>query len=111
MQGGLAALRHKTSVTAELVAFPHTIFALPFAFMGMLLGARGLPTAWQLGWIVSCMLNRIRRVALASSTLTRSISRTKMRVSEAGACPSSHSLVLVHEGMWICSPCAWVRAR
>ena len=64
MQGGLAALRRKTSVTAELVAFPHTIFALPFAFMGMLLGANGLPTLWQLGWILAAMVGA-RTAAMA----------------------------------------------
>jgi len=56
MPGSLAALRRGASVTAELVAFPHTIFALPFAFMGMLLGAGGLPSAWQLAWIVAAMV-------------------------------------------------------
>jgi len=38
------ALR-RLGVYAELVAFQHTIFALPFAFMGMILAARGWPGA------------------------------------------------------------------
>jgi len=56
MGGMLGALRRRLVLTGELVAFPHTLFALPFAFMGMLLGAGGWPTAWQFGWIVAAMV-------------------------------------------------------
>ncbi len=38
-----------------MVRFEHTIFALPFAFIGALLARKGLPTAWQIGWIVAAM--------------------------------------------------------
>ncbi len=43
-------------VYLELVKFPHTIFALPFAFMGALLAAGGMPTASQLLWILIAMV-------------------------------------------------------
>jgi len=56
MGGMLGALRRRLVLTGELVAFPHTLFALPFAFMGMLLGAGGWPTPWQFGWIVAAMV-------------------------------------------------------
>jgi len=56
MGGMLGALRRRLVLTGELVAFPHTLFALPFAFMGMLLGAGGWPTARQFGWIVAAMV-------------------------------------------------------
>src|SRR5262252_5522115 len=39
-----------------MIKFEHTVFALPFAFIGALLAAKGLPTAWQLGWIVAAMV-------------------------------------------------------
>jgi 4-hydroxybenzoate polyprenyltransferase len=40
----------------ELVKFPHTIFALPFALGAMLIAARGLP-AWSIvGWIMLAMV-------------------------------------------------------
>jgi len=55
MGGIIGAIRRRLSLTAELVAFPHTIFALPFAFMGMLLGASGKPTPWQVFWITVAM--------------------------------------------------------
>jgi 4-hydroxybenzoate polyprenyltransferase len=39
-----------------MIKFEHTVFALPFAFIGALLAAKGLPTAWQIGWIVAAMV-------------------------------------------------------
>lgn len=56
MVGSPGSLRRRLSLTAELVAFPHTVFALPFAFMGMLLGGRGWPTLHQLVWITAAMV-------------------------------------------------------
>lgn len=37
-----------------LVAFRHSIFALPFALQGAWLAARGTPRALLIGWIVAC---------------------------------------------------------
>ncbi len=40
----------------ELVTFQHTIFALPFAYIGMILGARAIP-AWPVwGWVTIVMV-------------------------------------------------------
>lgn len=39
----------------ELIKFEHTIFALPFAYLGMLLAAGGLPTWNQFFWITVAM--------------------------------------------------------
>src|SRR5262245_34830926 len=39
-----------------MIKFEHTVFALPFAFIGALLGRKGLPTVWQAGWIVAAMV-------------------------------------------------------
>lgn len=49
------------------IKFEHTIFALPFAYLGMVLAARGLPTLSQFIWIT---------VAMASArTLAMSLNR------------------------------------
>ncbi len=54
-------------MTASLVKFEHTIFALPFAYLGMVLAANGLPTLHQFFWIT---------VAMASArTLAMSLNR------------------------------------
>src|SRR5438094_10437095 len=47
-----------------MIKFEHTIFALPFAFIGALLASKGLPTAWQVGWIVAAMVGA-RSAAMA----------------------------------------------
>jgi 4-hydroxybenzoate polyprenyltransferase len=39
----------------ELIKFEHTIFALPFAYLGMVLAAGGLPTFFQFFWITVAM--------------------------------------------------------
>jgi len=64
MTAGLAAFRRRLTLTAELVAFPHTIFALPFAFLGMILGAGGVPSLRQVGWITVAMVGA-RTAAMA----------------------------------------------
>ena len=39
-----------------MIKFEHTVFALPFAFIGALLARKGLPTVWQVTWIVVAMV-------------------------------------------------------
>ena len=39
-----------------MIKFSHTLFALPFAFTGALLAARGLPSAGQILWILLAMI-------------------------------------------------------
>ncbi len=38
-----------------MIKFEHTLFALPFAFLGAILAANGLPTLWQMLWITIAM--------------------------------------------------------
>jgi 4-hydroxybenzoate polyprenyltransferase len=40
----------------ELIKFPHTIFALPFALTGAVLAARGIPEAAKIMWILVAMV-------------------------------------------------------
>jgi 4-hydroxybenzoate polyprenyltransferase len=46
----------KIKILLEMIKFEHTIFALPFAFTGALLAARGLPTIQQILWITVAMV-------------------------------------------------------
>ena len=55
---------HKLRITLEMIKFEHTLFALPFAFIGALLARKGIPTAWQAGWIVAAMVGA-RSAAMA----------------------------------------------
>jgi 4-hydroxybenzoate polyprenyltransferase len=46
----------KLKITLEMIKFEHTIFALPFAFIGALMAGNGLPTGRQIAWIVAAMV-------------------------------------------------------
>lgn len=46
---------YRLRVFLDLVRFEHTVFALPFAYIGMVLAADGLPTLWQLLWVTVAM--------------------------------------------------------
>jgi 4-hydroxybenzoate polyprenyltransferase len=59
----------------DLIKFEHTIFALPFAYLGMVLAAHGLPTLHQFIWI---------SIAMASArTLAMSFNRFADRQIDA----------------------------
>jgi 4-hydroxybenzoate polyprenyltransferase len=51
-------------ITLEMIKWEHSIFALPFALTGAVLAANGWPRAWQLFWIVVCMVTA-RSAAMA----------------------------------------------
>ena len=46
----------KLNITLDMIKFEHTLFALPFAFIGALLARKGLPTSHQMMWIVVAMV-------------------------------------------------------
>jgi 4-hydroxybenzoate polyprenyltransferase len=47
---------HQLRVVLEMIKIEHTLFALPFAFTGMLLAAGGWPQWTTVGWIVVAMV-------------------------------------------------------
>lgn len=50
--------------TLEMIKIEHTLFALPFAFLGAVLAARGIPSLRQLLWITLAMVGA-RSAAMA----------------------------------------------
>jgi len=74
--------------TLEMIKIEHTLFALPFAFLGAVLAARGIPTAWQIVWITVAMVGA-RSTAMAFNRIADKDydarnPRTKMRAIPAG---------------------------
>ena len=53
-----------TRLTLEMIKIEHTLFALPFAFLGAVLAANGLPSARQILWIIVAMVGA-RSAAMA----------------------------------------------
>lgn len=52
----MGSFGEKLRTTLEMIKFEHTLFALPFAFLGAILAANGLPAWWQLMWITVAMV-------------------------------------------------------
>ncbi len=59
---------HRIRIVLEAIKFEHTLFALPFAFSGAVLGAKGLPTLQQAFWILLAMIGA-RNSAMAFNRL------------------------------------------
>lgn len=87
----MALLSHswrRLRILLEMIKFEHTIFALPFALIGMLLAADGLPPLPVLGWILVAMVGA-RSSAMAFNRLVdleidRRNPRTAARALPAG---------------------------
>jgi len=76
-------------VTLEMIKIEHTLFALPFAFLGAVLAAGGRPTGWQILWITVAMVGA-RSTAMAFNRVADRYydarnERTKTRAIPAGA--------------------------
>jgi len=59
---------HQSRVVLEMIKFEHTLFALPFAFLGMILAAEGWPSWRTVLWIVVAMVGA-RSAAMAFNRL------------------------------------------
>jgi 4-hydroxybenzoate polyprenyltransferase len=60
----MPALLRNVRTTLEMIKIEHTLFALPFAFLGAVLAANGLPSGRQLVWITAAMVGA-RSTAMA----------------------------------------------
>jgi 4-hydroxybenzoate polyprenyltransferase len=60
----MPALIRNVRTTLEMIKIEHTLFALPFAFLGAVLAANGLPSGRQLVWITAAMVGA-RSTAMA----------------------------------------------
>jgi 4-hydroxybenzoate polyprenyltransferase len=67
----MASIIEKLRITLEMIKFEHTLFALPFAFLGAVLAANGLPTVIQIVWITVAMVG----ARSAAMTFNRLIDR------------------------------------
>ncbi|MDF2669067.1 MAG: 4-hydroxybenzoate octaprenyltransferase [Paenibacillus sp.] len=93
----------KTATFLEMIKFEHTIFALPFAFMGAMLGAvvgQGhLPSWIQIGWIILAMIGA-RSAAMGlnriiDKTFDKNNPRTAGRAIPAGLLSSKEVILFV----------------
>ncbi len=52
----MISIFEKIKIVLEMIKFSHTVFALPFAFMGAILSARGIPSPTKIFWILIAMV-------------------------------------------------------
>ncbi len=79
---------HNARTTLEMIKWEHSVFALPFALIGAMLAAHGVPSLHALGWIVVCMV-AARSAAMAFNRLVdadidAANARTAMRAIPVG---------------------------
>jgi len=67
----MASILNSIKTTLAMIKFEHTLFALPFAFLGAILAANGLPTWRQILWITVAMVG----ARSAAMTFNRIIDR------------------------------------
>jgi len=46
----------KLKIFLEMIKFPHTVFALPFALTSAFIASNGMPSGYQLFWIIMAMI-------------------------------------------------------
>jgi 4-hydroxybenzoate polyprenyltransferase len=84
----LTATARSVRTTLEMIKIEHTLFALPFALLGAILAAQGVPTVRELLWITLAMFGA-RSTAMAFNRLVdreydARNPRTQMRALPAG---------------------------
>nr|WP_261179123.1 UbiA family prenyltransferase [Anaerobacillus sp. CMMVII] len=93
----------KIKIILEMIKFEHTIFALPFAFLGAVLGSLLInntwPTASQWIWITLAMVGA-RSAAMAlnrviDAKIDRANPRTKDRAIPAGLISTFESAIFI----------------
>jgi 4-hydroxybenzoate polyprenyltransferase len=81
----------------------HTLFALPFAYVGAVMAARGLPTWWQLAWITLAVAGARTAAMAANRYFDRELDaknpRTARRAVASGALPPAVMLWAVVAGL------------
>jgi 4-hydroxybenzoate polyprenyltransferase len=106
------AVTGKLGHVLDAIKFEHTLFALPFAYIAMVLAARGWPGWWTVGWVTVAMIGA-RTCAMAANrvidrvvdarnprTAGRHLPRRLLRVGEMTALAAGGAaLMLLAAGM------------
>src|SRR5258706_14236612 len=95
----MPALLRNVRTTLEMIKIEHTLFALPFAFLGAVLAANGLPSARQFIWITAAMVGA-RSTAMAFNRIAdREYDARNPRTSNRALPAGRLSVALV----WACT--------
>jgi 4-hydroxybenzoate polyprenyltransferase len=102
----------KVALFLKEIRVEHTLFALPFAYVGAVLAARGFPAWSSLGWITLAVLGARTAAMAANRYLDRDIDarnpRTARRALASGALSPVSMLGAVAIGLLILLWAAWM---
>jgi 4-hydroxybenzoate polyprenyltransferase len=94
------------------IRIEHTLFALPFAYVGAVLGARGLPTFYEFVWITIAVFGARTAAMAANRYFDRSIDaknpRTARRALASGALSPAVMLWAIVIGLVLLVVAAWM---
>jgi 4-hydroxybenzoate polyprenyltransferase len=108
----MSALRHKLQEFGEILKLEHSLFALPFAFMGAFLAADGLP-GLRVGFLIALAMIFARTAGMSfNRVLDADIDRENPRTSERAVAAGRVSKISVWALAIGClaglSLCAWL---
>jgi len=94
------------------IRIEHSLFALPFAYVGAVLGARGLPSWWALLWITLAVMGARTAAMAANRYFDREIDarnpRTARRALATGALSPAVMLWAIAFGLILLLISAWM---
>lgn len=94
----------KIRIFLEMIKFEHSIFALPFAYLGMVLAARGWP-GWEKFLLITLAMVSFRTMAMAANRLLdQKVDAANPRTA-ARALPAG---LLTPAFVWGCAFVSWV---
>ena len=103
----------KLKVILEMIKFPHTVFALPFAFTAAVLAANGMPAWDKILWITLAMvgarsgamgMNRMLDADIDAKnprTKTRAIPAGLLTKAQVGVFSVASFALLVYASAWL----------
>jgi 4-hydroxybenzoate polyprenyltransferase len=107
----MTSVPQKLKTTLAMIKFEHTLFALPFAFLGAVLAADGLPTPRQLIWITVAMVGARSAAMTFNRIIDRDIDaanpRTAMRELPSGRLSLSFAYVFLAVSLLVFVFAAW----
>lgn len=93
------------------IRIEHTLFGLPFAYVGAVMGSRGLPTPAQMFWVTVAVFGARTAAMAANRYFDRNIDaanpRTKGRPTASGALPPSVMATAIVMGLLVTLIAAW----
>lgn len=92
----------KLGTTLAMIKFEHTLFALPFAFLGAILAADGLPTLRQIVWITVAMVGARSAAMTFNRIIDRDIDAANPRTANRELPAGKLSLPFAWAFLYVC---------